>query len=77
MSNGLEPWVSGLLSSEGLDRRRLPSSVVCNEGAAEAAPSLWVVVVVCGGHARRLFMPVHVSDGTLNFGIGATALCQV
>ena len=40
-------------------------------------PSPWVVVAVCRWHAQCLFMPVHVSDGTLDFRIGTMALHQV
>ena len=46
---------------------------VCNEGEAGAAPSLWVVAAVSGWHTRHLFMPLHVSNGTLNFRIRVKA----
>ena len=80
MSNGLEPL--GFRSSvfwipEGLDRWWLFSSVVCNEGAAEATPSPWVVVAVHRWHTWCLFMTVHIGDGRFYFQIRAPVSCQV
>ena len=39
-------------------------------GAAEAAPSLRVIVAVSGQHMRCFLMPLHVGNSTLNFRIG-------
>ena len=41
----------------------------------EAAPSLQVIVAVGGQHTRCLFMPLHVSDGTLDFRIRVMTPC--
>ena len=78
MSNGLEPWVSGLLSSEFLrDWKNGDCLQVCvMRGAAEATPSPWVVVAVCRWHTQRLFMPLHVSDSRLYFRIRAAVSHQ-
>ena len=37
----------------------------------EATPSLRVIVAVSGQHTQHLFMPLHFSNGTLDFRIRA------
>ena len=53
---------------------RLKCGLGCMEkGAAVATPSLWVVVAVSRRRTRRLFMPLHVGNGTLDLRIRAMA----
>ena len=43
---------------------------VCDDGVVGAMPSLWVVVAVSGRRTGYLFIPLHVSNCTLDFRIG-------